>query len=90
MNLLTQACNIIKKKTLAQVFSCEFCEISKNRLCWCGDELCIIAICINCYMRVASVSKSETSIAIGKFKVSTLSANPTKWSNTADELFECV
>ena len=27
---LQQACNFIKKKTLAQVFSCEFCEISKN------------------------------------------------------------
>ena len=26
----TQACNFIKKKNLAQVFSCEFCEISKN------------------------------------------------------------
>ena len=26
----SQACNFIKKKTLAQVFSCEFCEISKN------------------------------------------------------------
>ena len=25
-----QACNVIKKETLAQVFSCEFCEISKN------------------------------------------------------------
>ena len=25
-----QACNLIKKETLAQVFSCEFCEISKN------------------------------------------------------------
>ena len=24
------ACNFIKKKALAQVFSCEFCEISKN------------------------------------------------------------
>ena len=23
-------CNIIKKETLAQEFSCEFCEISKN------------------------------------------------------------
>ena len=27
---LQQACNFIKKETLAQVFSCEFCEISKN------------------------------------------------------------
>ena len=25
-----QSCNFIKKETLAQVYSCEFCEISKN------------------------------------------------------------
>ena len=25
-----EACNFIKKETLAQVFPCEFCEISKN------------------------------------------------------------
>ena len=25
-----RACNFIKKQTLAQVFSCEFCETSKN------------------------------------------------------------
>ena len=25
-----EACNFIKKETLAQEFSCEFCEISKN------------------------------------------------------------
>ena len=25
-----QACNVIKKETLAQVFSCECCEVSKN------------------------------------------------------------
>ena len=25
-----QACNFVKKQTLAEVFSCEFCEISKN------------------------------------------------------------
>ena len=28
--LRPKACNFIKKKFLAQVFSCEFCEISKN------------------------------------------------------------
>ena len=28
--ILPQACNLIEKETLAQVFSCEFCEISKN------------------------------------------------------------
>ena len=27
---MPQACNFIKKETLAQVFSCEFCKISKN------------------------------------------------------------
>ena len=26
------ACNFIKKETLAQVFFCEFCEISKNNV----------------------------------------------------------
>ena len=25
-----EACNFIKKETLVQLFSCEFCEISKN------------------------------------------------------------
>ena len=27
---LPEACHFIKKETLAQVFRCEFCEISKN------------------------------------------------------------
>ena len=30
INLQTKAWNFIKKEILAQVFSCEFCEISKN------------------------------------------------------------
>ena len=29
-NKVAGACNFIKKKALAQMFSCEFCEISKN------------------------------------------------------------
>ena len=29
-NTSAQACNFIKKETLAKVFSCEFCEVSKN------------------------------------------------------------
>ena len=28
--LKPEACNFIKKETLAQAFSCEFCKISKN------------------------------------------------------------
>ena len=27
---MPQACNFIKKEALARLFSCEFCEISKN------------------------------------------------------------
>ena len=30
IKLQADACNFIKKVTLAQVFSCEFCEIFKN------------------------------------------------------------
>ena len=30
IKLQTQACNFIKKENLAHMFSCEFCEISKN------------------------------------------------------------
>ena len=30
IKLQPSACNFIKKETLVQVFSCEFCEISKN------------------------------------------------------------
>ena len=30
IKLQAEACNLIKKETLAHVFSCEFCEISKN------------------------------------------------------------
>ena len=32
IKLHAQACNFIKKENLAQVFFCEFCEISKNTL----------------------------------------------------------
>ena len=28
------ACNFIKKETLTQVFSCEFCETFKNTFCY--------------------------------------------------------
>ena len=30
VNQPTKVCNFIKKETLAQVFSCEFCKIFKN------------------------------------------------------------
>ena len=30
LEISPQACNFIEKDSLAKVFSCEFCEISKN------------------------------------------------------------
>ena len=30
LEISSQACNFIEKDSLAKVFSCEFCEISKN------------------------------------------------------------
>ena len=30
LGLMPEACNFIKKEALAQVFSCEVCEVSKN------------------------------------------------------------
>ena len=40
-----QACNFIKKETLAQVFSCEFCEISKNTF---FHRTPLVAASVNC------------------------------------------
>ena len=52
IKLQAEARNFIKKETLAQVFSCEFCEISKNtffteHLRWLllNQDLCKVAKC---------------------------------------------
>ena len=51
-----QACNFIKKETVAQVFSCEFCEIFKNTffteylwttasiIIWIFTEICLVIL----------------------------------------------
>ena len=51
-----QACNFIKKETLAQVLSCEFCEIFKNTFLtehlwttasitiWIFTDICIVIV----------------------------------------------
>ena len=53
----SQPCNFIKKESLAQVFSCEFCEVSKNtffteQLRW----LLLYVMCRSCWSRVATES----------------------------------
>ena len=42
-------CNFIKNKTLAEVFFCEFCEISKNTFF--TEYLCIEIWQITCYLK---------------------------------------
>ena len=36
----SETCNFIKKGNLAQAFSCEFCEISKNIFCYRTPPAC--------------------------------------------------
>ena len=65
------ACSFIKKETLAQVFSCEFCEISKNTFStehlwvtasWSRPELiCLLNSCSENFLR----TPTKTSI-VGK------------------------
>ena len=38
-----EGCNFIKKKTLTQVFSCEFCKISKNTFSYRTPPVAILA-----------------------------------------------
>ena len=52
-NKVAGACNFIKKETLAQVFSCEFCEISKNTFftehVWATASYCVCVILVSLY-----------------------------------------
>ena len=43
---LPEACNFIKKETLAQVFSCQFCEISKNTFFTEHPRWLLLQICV--------------------------------------------
>ena len=43
---LPEACNFIKKETLAQVFSCQFCEISKNTFLTEHPRWLLLQICV--------------------------------------------
>ena len=42
-----EACNFIKKETLAQVFSCEFCEIYKNNFYYRAPLVAASGVLIN-------------------------------------------
>ena len=65
---MPEACNFIKKETLAQVVSCEFCEISRTTLLTSSE-----------YSKLASRSSNQTKISYGKAEnmrlVAQISAN---------------
>ena len=46
-NHRSEACNFIKKETLAQVFSCEFCEIYQNTFYYRTPLLAASGVLIN-------------------------------------------
>ena len=47
-----EACNFIKEETLAQVFSCEFCESSKNIFFHRTPMLAVSAFAYNNYISI--------------------------------------
>ena len=55
-----ETCNFIKKETLAQIFSCEFWEISKNTFF--AEHLWATAF-VNCHLSNCSTSSSNFNIA---------------------------
>ena len=46
LKLQAEACNFIKKETLAQVFSCEFCEIFKKNAAGTFESECCSSVTI--------------------------------------------
>ena len=66
--LLGQACNFIKKEALAQVFSCEFCKISKNNFSYITLPVAASEImCSFCF--VITHHKNIQTLATEVFKV---------------------
>ena len=55
--LQPQACNLIKKQTLAQVFSCEFCEISKDNLSCRTPPVAASVVCCQLFIIRENVRK---------------------------------
>ena len=54
-----EVCNIIKKGTLTQGFSCEFCEIYKNTFCYRTPP---VATSVCCRRKVVTFSSTSVEI----------------------------
>ena len=63
-NTVAGACSFIKKETLAQVFSCESCEISKNAFCYRTPP---VAASVCCRRKVATVKIEKLKAFIIKY-----------------------
>ena len=55
------ACNFIKKEALAKVFSCEFCEISRNINCY---RIPLVAASVNAFHWITNTQKEFIIIII--------------------------
>ena len=56
--------NFIKKENLAQVFSCEFCKVSKNTFCYRTSP---VAASVYCRKKVAAVKIEKLKAFIIKY-----------------------
>ena len=65
--LQAEACNFIKKETLAQVLPCEFCEISKNTLSYRTPPVAASAPVINRNLERSSPSSFSLSFRYETF-----------------------
>ena len=60
IRLQASACNLIKKKTLSQVFSCKFCEISKNTFFYRTPSVAVSSIFLGQLLIILLTSDRET------------------------------
>ena len=61
-------CNFIKKETLAQVFSCEFCEISENTFSY---RTSLVAASVTLTQQTLKVVSTLTNVEITSRRWST-------------------
>ena len=59
---LFEACNFIKKEALAQVFSCEFCEISKNTFSYKTPTVATSVLLLFCFTNKTILLIIESTI----------------------------
>ena len=78
--LVGEACNVIKKEILAQVFSFEFWEISKNTFCYRAPQ---VAASAYCRRKVVKIEKLKAFIIkyYDILNITNLSLSITIWKN---------